>query len=168
MRLFDPVLFRDGRPVRNLDPLDASDPAEVVARHEGHFAVHARHEDGSALLVRDLLGVHKLFFAVRDGEVESANYVVDLLRAGHPFSSVYSVPSGHCVRIDPAAGRYELARWGVLSSRVLLFERAPGFVCAVNLGTEPVRLDVDGTVLLASAEVDDGELPPDTAVWWAA
>ena len=77
----------------------------------GHFALHDRGEDGSDVLVRDPLGVHKLFFAVRDGIVESASFLVDLLRAGHPCESITSVPAGHLVRVHPGERRYELVRW---------------------------------------------------------
>jgi alpha-glucosidase len=58
-------------------------------------------------------------------------------------------------------------RWLDAPPDVLLFARDPGFACAVNLGSRPVRLDVRGTVLLSSGELRDGELAPDTAAWWA-
>jgi asparagine synthetase B (glutamine-hydrolysing) len=112
MKLFDPVLFRDGRPASGLDLSHAEDPASAIAAHIGHFAVHERDREGRHLLARDLLGVHKLFFAVRGGQVEAANYLVDLLRAGHPLRNVVSVPAGHCVRLHPGERSYELIRWG--------------------------------------------------------
>ncbi|RCV50576.1 glycoside hydrolase family 13 protein [Marinitenerispora sediminis] len=55
---------------------------------------------------------------------------------------------------------------------VLWFGREPGFGCAVNLGDTPVRLPLEGKVLLSSGPVSaqDGTLtlPPDTAVWLGA
>jgi alpha-glucosidase len=69
-------------------------------------------------------------------------------------------------REHPALGDGGL-RWLDAPEGVLLFERDPGFVCAVNLSAGPVRLSVDGTVLLASARFTGDELPPDSAVWWA-
>jgi asparagine synthetase B (glutamine-hydrolysing) len=114
MNLFEPVLFRDGHPVSPPALLDARDPARVIAAHAGHFALHERGGDGSHLLARDLLGVHKLFFALDGESLASSNYLVDLLRAGHSFEHVFSVPAGHYVRVHPGARRYELARWGEL------------------------------------------------------
>ncbi len=114
MSLFEPVLFRDGHPVAQMALRSAGDPARVVADHTGHFALHERDGDGSDLLVRDLLGVHKLFFAICDDRVETSNYLVDLLRTGHPIESVFSVPAGHYVRVHPAEKSYDLVRWGQL------------------------------------------------------
>ncbi|MBG0832769.1 glycoside hydrolase family 13 protein [Planomonospora sp. ID67723] len=62
---------------------------------------------------------------------------------------------------------------GTLPSRVtwldspegaLFFTRA-SLTCAVNCGPDPVRLPPHDRVLIASAPVDDGVLPPDTAAW---
>ncbi|HVS18814.1 MAG TPA: asparagine synthase-related protein [Planctomycetota bacterium] len=112
MKLRDPILFREGRAVSRLDLPSTGDPGALVDAHVGHFAVHQSFGDGGHLLVRDLLGVHKLFFALEDGVLESSNYLVDLLRAGHAFEHVYSVPAGHYVRVHPARDTYALGRWG--------------------------------------------------------
>ncbi len=69
-------------------------------------------------------------------------------------------------RAHPALGDGAL-RWRDAPGDVLLFEREPGFACAVNLGSGPVRLNLPGTLLLASEELTDGTLPPDAAAWWA-
>jgi asparagine synthetase B (glutamine-hydrolysing) len=114
MRLFEPVLFRDGRPVAEIALADARDPRGLVGAHAGHFALHERAADGSHWLVRDLLGVHKLFFAMDHGRIEVSNYLVDLLRAGHACERVLSVPAGHYVHVHPDGSHYELARWGQL------------------------------------------------------
>ncbi|GAA3755283.1 alpha-glucosidase [Spinactinospora alkalitolerans] len=59
--------------------------------------------------------------------------------------------------------------WLDSPAETLVFRRDPGFVCAVNLGSEEVRLPLSGEVLLAGAGVEarDGVLvlPPDTAAW---
>jgi len=46
----------------------------------------------------------------------------------------------------------------------LAFRGSAGLVCVLNAGTRAIPLP-DGDVLLASAELVDGELPPDAAVW---
>lgn len=114
MRLFPPVLFRDGCPVADMALPCGADPAPLIDGHVGHFALHARQDDGAHLLVRDLLGVHKLFFALAGGALDCSNYLVELLRAGHRFADIYSVPAGHYVRVHPSRGSYALERWGQL------------------------------------------------------
>jgi alpha-glucosidase len=64
-------------------------------------------------------------------------------------------------------------RWLDAPGDTLLFERAPGLVCAVNLGRHAVELPPPGEPLLASGPppVPDPvtgrvRLPPDTAAWW--
>jgi alpha-glucosidase len=54
--------------------------------------------------------------------------------------------------------------WLDLREDVLAFTREPGFACVVNTGRFPAELPA-GEVVLASGPVDDGKLPPDTAVW---
>jgi alpha-glucosidase len=66
----------------------------------------------------------------------------------------------------PALGDGDL-RWLEGPENVLVFEREPGFVCAVNFGPEPVRLAIDGTLLISSGRANDAELDPDSAAWWA-
>ncbi|TDQ52069.1 glycoside hydrolase family 13 protein [Actinorugispora endophytica] len=59
--------------------------------------------------------------------------------------------------------------WDESPDEVLVLRREPGFRCAVNFGSSPVPLPLDGTVLLSSGPVEttaDGLiLPLDTAVW---
>lgn len=117
MKLAEPMLFRGAVPVSGMDLRHASDVRRAIAAHSGHFALHERASDGSHLLVRDLVGVHKLFFALGEGAlgdttIETSSLLVDLLRAGHPFSSVFSVPAGHYLHVDPRTRAYELVRWG--------------------------------------------------------
>ena len=46
----------------------------------------------------------------------------------------------------------------------LVFRRSGGLVCVLNAGRRPMPLP-SGEVLLASGEMVDGELPPNTAAW---
>jgi alpha-glucosidase len=56
-------------------------------------------------------------------------------------------------------------RWLPGPERTLVFGRAAGFVCAVNLSDEPLRLPAGATVLIASAPVALGALAQDSAAW---
>jgi alpha-glucosidase len=56
-------------------------------------------------------------------------------------------------------------RWLPAGPGTLAFRRGAGFVCVVNLGTDPVPLPAGGAVLLASGPLDGGAVSPDTAVW---
>jgi alpha-glucosidase len=55
--------------------------------------------------------------------------------------------------------------WLPASDGVLAFDRADAVRCVVNLSATPAALPEHSTVLLASAPLPDGLLPPDTAVW---
>ncbi len=57
----------------------------------------------------------------------------------------------------------EELEWLDSPESVLFFRRGDGIGCAVNLGTEPFALA--GDVILASNELTDNVLPPDTAAW---
>lgn len=99
---------------RELDLFAGPDLAAPARRLWGQFALHqaAAHEH---VLVRDPLGVNKLFFAIgARGEVVSSSYWIDLVRAGYPASAIWSVPSGRVLRVDPARRRLELAPYGAL------------------------------------------------------
>jgi alpha-glucosidase len=89
-------------------------------------------------------------------------------------------------RALPALGDGTL-EWHTAPDGVLVFTRAPGFVCTVNTGGQPVALPRPGRLLLASADLglDEGGqaaagtadaepagpdvvlLPPDSTAWWA-
>ena len=65
--------------------------------------------------------------------------------------------------------RSDTLRWLDAPDGVLLFERGPGLLCAVNLSRAPFDLPPCWEVLLASADLDNGELPADSAAWlWLA
>ena len=84
------------------------DDAEAAAPR-GHYALHRR-DGANHELVRDPLGVNKLFFAIADGDVESANYLAELRAAGHPPERIWSVPSGHRIRVSPEEERLEIEK----------------------------------------------------------
>lgn len=106
--------WTDGRPA-TIDGVDATEVIASAVAATGHYAVHVQ-TPGGHVLVRDPLGVDKLFFTVADdGVVRSANYLIDLLEDGVPLASIWSVPSGHAVLIDPGTGEYELRRHHELS-----------------------------------------------------
>jgi len=56
-------------------------------------------------------------------------------------------------------------RWLPSSDSVLAFARGERFACIVNFGPDPVALPVGTHVLIASNELEGGELPQDTTVW---
>jgi alpha-glucosidase len=55
---------------------------------------------------------------------------------------------------------------------LLVFHRAPGFVCTVNVGTKPITIRRPGALELASVDLDEATpdgtvvLPPDSTAWW--
>ena len=55
--------------------------------------------------------------------------------------------------------------WLTAPDNVLAFRRPGRFACVVNISAAPVPLPPDADVLLASEELDDGKLPPDSAAW---
>jgi alpha-glucosidase len=58
----------------------------------------------------------------------------------------------------------ETVQWLPVPGGCLAFRRPGGLVCLLNLSATAVPLP-EGRVLLASADVGDGALPPDAAVW---
>ncbi|WP_406454749.1 glycoside hydrolase family 13 protein [Streptomyces sp. NBC_01622] len=69
-------------------------------------------------------------------------------------------------REHPALGDGGMT-WLDTPAGVLAFRREPGFVCLLNLSTEPYRLPDHTSILLTSEPVDDGRLAPDQAAWLA-
>ena len=98
----------------------AIDPATTWAHQvpHGRFACATPAADGTVTLARDRLGLNKLFVAVHEsGKVVAANYLVDLVRHGVPFEAIYSVPSGHAVRMFPKQNHVEVSRYNEASDR---------------------------------------------------
>lgn len=79
----------------------------------GHFAAHwqrgSRHR-----LVRDPLGVHKLFFTIVGDEVRSSQFAHDLVSRGASLRHVWSVPSGHWIELDVVTREYALRQYATL------------------------------------------------------
>jgi asparagine synthetase B (glutamine-hydrolysing) len=99
----------DQLPVANL-VLEEGDAASF-AGWRGHFALHLQEAD-EHVLVRDPLGVNKLFFAITPGgDVDTANFFIDLRRLGHAPRRIWSVPSGHLIRLAPARRTLKLERY---------------------------------------------------------
>jgi len=48
---------------------------------------------------------------------------------------------------------------------VIAFARSDEFTCVVNTGATPVALPAHREVLLASADVSAGSLPPNSSAW---
>ena len=67
-------------------------------------------------------------------------------------------------RSDPDLGD-EAMRWLPAPDRVLAFARGDGFVAVTNLSDGAIALPAGGEVLLASADLDGGNLPPDASAW---
>lgn len=67
-------------------------------------------------------------------------------------------------RGHPALGDGGL-RWLPAPEGVLLFARAPGFACMINLSGAPSPLPEGAGILLASEPLHSGLLPPDAAAW---
>ena len=80
---------------------------------QGRFATAASTPDG-VTLVRDGLGLNKLFFAIHEsGRVVAANYLIDLIKRKVPIEAVYSVPPGHVLELNAGgdvAGLYRYRR----------------------------------------------------------
>ena len=88
-------------------PNDAS-PATV----RGRFACAFDTPSDGVTLVRDRLGLNKLFLAVHEsGTVVSANYLIDLVNRDVPFECIQSVPAGHQLHVDPVRDVRELTAY---------------------------------------------------------
>jgi len=97
------------------DVADASALADALSSASGHFALHVQTGDRQHLLARDPLGVNKLFFAIDDdGDIQSSNYLIHLVRAGHHLSNIWSVPSGHVLSIDTARLTLSLQKFSAI------------------------------------------------------
>jgi asparagine synthetase B (glutamine-hydrolysing) len=99
-------------------PQPIAPPSSLSAPPQGRFAFAVPAADGGVLLARDRLGLNKLFVAIHEsGTVVAANYLIDLVRRGVPFESIYSVPAGHLVRIAPTLNQIEVTRAGQVRDR---------------------------------------------------
>lgn len=106
------LVLRDGA-VHSVDGLPPGVTNDELSRWVGHFAFQSTSGD-DVLLARDPLGVNKLFYAVGKDGVASSNFFVDLVRAGYEPAQIWSVPSGHAVRINTAKGSLRLEKYSTL------------------------------------------------------
>jgi asparagine synthetase B (glutamine-hydrolysing) len=90
--------WRGSQPL--MDAAALWDP-EVPLALTGQYAFHLE-QDGKHLLLRDALGVNKLFYSIDSGGcVHSSNYLFDLRVRRRPAESIYSVPSGYRLQLCP-------------------------------------------------------------------
>jgi asparagine synthetase B (glutamine-hydrolysing) len=95
-----------------LDLADAPDPVVLARSLRGQFAIHCG-RGGEHVLARDALGVNKLFYAIAGRELVSSSYWIDLVRRC-PGQAVWSVPSGHVVRVSPGDRQLRMDRCAAL------------------------------------------------------
>jgi asparagine synthetase B (glutamine-hydrolysing) len=95
-----------------LDLAGAADPLASARELSGQFALHQvrGHEH---VLARDALGVNKLFYAIAGRELVSSSYWIDIVRRC-PGAAVWSVPSGHLVRVSPIDRQLRMDKHAVL------------------------------------------------------
>jgi len=66
----------------------------------GQYALHRVGQDGRHQMLRDALGVHKLFYGLdRSGQMQVGHYWHELLQAGVPQDQLWSVPPGYFLQI---------------------------------------------------------------------
>lgn len=98
------------QPPLQSDSLD--DLSMAVANLQGQFSLAFPGPEGKVILLRDRLGLNKLFFAVHEsGTVLAATYLIDLVTRGVPFEAIYSVPAGHFLALDPSRSTLSLRRY---------------------------------------------------------
>ncbi len=88
---------------------------------------------------------------------------------GNPASMLHLYRNALRLRRDlPGLGDGPM-RWLDSAPDTVLFERPGGVRCLVNFGAGPTPAPAGyGEPLLASGPLEDGKIPPDTAVWWPA
>lgn len=92
--------------------IDPVSPTHTLRDLRGQFSFAFQAPEGKILLVRDRLGINKLFFAIhKSGKVVAANYLVHLIEKGVPMEAIYSVPSGHFLLIDAGRRSVSLTRY---------------------------------------------------------
>ena len=65
-------------------------------------------------------------------------------------------------RKELGEGELEWLHW---DKDVLAFARGNGFVCVTNFGTKPFDIPVANSVLVASTNIDNGQLPANSSAW---
>jgi asparagine synthetase B (glutamine-hydrolysing) len=134
-------IWRDGAVVgpEGWDPFGTADRATTALN--GQFALHLNAGTQHALL-RDPLGVNKLFFAIGpDGQVNVSNYLIDHVRAGRNLGSIWSVPSGHSLRLDTKSREYCLTRYSTLDFNDEAAPQGDPYECA-----DAIRSSLEATI----------------------
>jgi asparagine synthetase B (glutamine-hydrolysing) len=125
---------RDLRPVAS--PAEHARPGTYDGL-AGRFAVADRVGD-QVVLVRDPLGLNKLFFAVhQDHGVVAASYLADLRAIGVPFEAIYAVPAGTLIEIDPRRQTLTCRRLHHLS------RRSPAEASDLSAALDRIRTELD-------------------------
>jgi asparagine synthetase B (glutamine-hydrolysing) len=89
-----------------------ADLGMAAATLQGQFSLAFPGPDGAVILLRDRLGINKLFFAIHEsGAVLAATFLIDLVNRGVPFEAIYSVPAGHFLAVDPSRPTLALRRY---------------------------------------------------------
>ena len=133
-------------PAAEIDLAAAPDPVALARGLGGQFALHHVGED-EHFLARDPLGVNKLFFAiVGGGEVVSSSYWLDLVRRGHPGPAIWSVPSGHLLRVAPGRRQLRLDKLAALPFDDGEGEPGPEHVARIRDALEGVFRRLAGAV----------------------
>jgi alpha-glucosidase len=86
-------------------------------------------------------------------------------QAADPGSMLHLYREALRVRRDESALRDEALAWLPAAEGVLAFTRGDRFLSVTNLSSDPLPLPRHQVVLLASADVSDGRLPPDATAW---
>jgi asparagine synthetase B (glutamine-hydrolysing) len=87
--------------VSPVGPKDTTECFSILQTIQGQFSFALNTPEGLIFLVRDRLGINKLFFAIhQSGRIIASNSLIDLVRRGIPIEAIYSVPAGHFVEID--------------------------------------------------------------------
>lgn len=83
-----------------------------IAEMQGQFSLVAAAPGADVVLIRDKLGLNKLFFALHEsGRVVTGNYLIHLVEKGVPLNAIFSVPAGHWVEMDVARRTLSLKRY---------------------------------------------------------
>jgi alpha-glucosidase len=84
-----------------------------------------------------------------------------------PHSMLALYRAAISVRRDSAELRSESLAWLELGEQAIAFRRGEGFVSVTNLGPAPLALPPHRELILGSAPLTGGALPPDSTAWLA-
>jgi alpha-glucosidase len=146
--LADPVYERTGRLVRGRDGCRVPLPWRADAPGFGFGP-----DRSAAPWLPQPAAWRALAAAAQDGDQRS---VLELYRAALRLRKIRE-------QLDDDA-----LTWHDVGDGVLAFSRPGGLVCVVNISGQPIELPPHESVLLASADLAEGRLPADAAVWLAA